>query len=291
MRDLFSTARNPDQGIFGFLQRQKHRLLIGREVGSRGGIGGGDARAHATHVEEGTINAESDQACLAVTLEQSTGIQGLRTDQSTQREAREQVGRCHAHARGGCCQPALGGGHVGATTQQFGWRTRGDGLWQGWQRRVGIQPGQHGFRCLPYKHGDAMRRQGNRGLQGRHAGAGVFQLRSRAVHFKRTAYAGRAAQVDEPQGLRLVISIPLGDAQLFLQTAPAEVGFGQVADQHDLQCRQVGCAGLRVGTLRLHAAADAAEEIQFPQHTQPCAVLLHVPLSSPCTGQLVGTAA
>ena len=45
------------------------------------------------------------------------------------------------------------------------------------------------------------------------------------------------------------------------------------------------------GTLRLHAAADAAEEIQFPQHTQPCAVLLHVPLSSPCTGQLVGTAA
>ena len=76
---------------------------------------------------ETTSRCPARPAGFAVALEQRAAVEGLRADQAPQRQAREQIGRGHADARGGGMQALLGRGDVGAPAQQVA-------------RRAGIEP-------------------------------------------------------------------------------------------------------------------------------------------------------
>ena len=91
---------------------------------------------------------------------------------------------------------------------------------------------------------------------------------------------------------RWLSALSLRHAQALLQAAQFEVAARDLADDRDLQRGQVGRTGRGLGALRFDAAADAAEQVQFPaERRSPALVALAVAVRARHAGRLVGAGA
>jgi hypothetical protein len=100
--------------------------------------------------------------------------------------------------------------------------------------------------------------------QGRDDRLGGVEAGLGAGDVDRVAGPGVVADLGQPQGLALGVEVAVGHGQAGLGAAQFEVVAGHLGGDGHLGVAQVGSRRPRLGPGRLHAPADAAEQVDLP---------------------------
>ena len=191
-------------------------------------------------------------------------------------DAREQVGDGDADARRGAGELAFGDADIRAAAQQS---RRIAHRHDAGQRRQISRRGEFGAQCAgfaPDQHRQPMNRARHRRLERRDGAERAGQLRLRARGVELGAAAGIEPRLGEIQRRLLVHHVALRDVELLLEAAQLEVGARHLGRHDDLRIALGRLDGAELRVAGLDAAADAAEEVEFPERVEARVVELAV---------------
>ena len=169
-------------------------------------------------------------------------------------------------------QTRLGGGYIGATTQQLGGRAGSEGLWHLRHRGGRVQRRDQCLGHLAGEHGQPMLSHGDPGLQHGNARARGLQLRLGARQVEIGAAAMRQPQLNQAQRVLLIGGVGLSQLQALLPAAQIGVAGRDLGRNGDLQRSHIGGTGTQLGAAGFDVAAHATEQIQLPARIDSGAV-------------------